>query len=200
MNKLAAFLLIISLGALSSCSPVKIPITNQYQLSSFSTKKLASRPSKATLLVTTPDAVAGYQTEAMLYINRPYQLATFAKNAWVDSPANMLYPLLIQSIQRANYFSAVSSSPYTQGADYRLDTQIVNLDQNFLKKPSVLEFSVKVVLTRTSDNKIIASNVISHNVPCPQNSPYGGVIAANKASLLITESVTRFVISQIKRD
>jgi len=197
---LSTFALSILAGALTSCSPVKLPVSSQYQISSYSTKQLAIKPSYNTLLVTTPEAVAGYQTEAMLYIKKPYQLEAFTKNAWIDPPANMLYPLLIQSIQRTGYFSAVASSPYTQGADYRLDTQVLHIDQNFLTKPSVLEFSVKFVLTRVSDNKIIASGIINQNLPCPQDTPYGGVIAANKASLLITEAVARFVITSIKRN
>jgi len=135
----------------------------------------------------------------MLYIKKPYQLEAFSKNAWVDPPASMLYPLLVQSIQRSGYFAAVSSSPYTQGSDYRLDTQVLHLEQNFLKKPSILEFSVKAVLTRVSDNKIIASFIVSKAIPCAADTPYGGVIAANKASMLITNAVTYFVVASIKR-
>ena len=175
-----------------------MPVTNQYQISGYSNKQLVSHPSPNTLLVTSPEAVAGYQTEAMLYVKKPYQLETFTKNAWVDPPASMLYPLLVQSIQRTGYFRAVSSSPYTQGADYRLDTQLLNLEQNFLKKPSSLELSLKLVLTRVSDNKIIASRIINQNLPCLMDTPYGGVLAANKASLLSTEAVARFVVSSIK--
>ncbi len=199
MKKLLSTLILVSLlGTLISCSPVKLPVTNQYQLSSYSNKRLVNKPSHVTLLVTAPEAVAGFQTEAMLYIKKPYQLEAFAKNAWIDPPANMLYPLLIQSIQNTGYFNAVSSSSYTLGADYRLDTQLLHLDQNFLKRPSILEFSVKLVLTRISDNKIIASRIVSKNLPCPQDSPYGGVIAANQASLLITEEAARFVVRSIK--
>jgi cholesterol transport system auxiliary component len=190
----------IGLASLISCSPVSMPESNQYQISSYSSKQWAKRPIHATLLVTIPEAVAGYQTDEMLYIKKPYQLESFAKNAWVNPPANMLYPLLTQSIQRAGYFHAVSSSPYAQDADYRLDTQVLHLEQNFFHKPSVLSFSIKVVLTRISDNKIIASRIISQNIPCAMDTPYGGVLAANKASLLTTEAVTRFVVSSIKRD
>jgi cholesterol transport system auxiliary component len=200
MKVINIFFFLTGLGALMSCSPVKLPVTNQYQISSYSAKKWVKQNSHNTLLVTTPEAVAGYQTDEMLYIKKPYQLEAFSKNAWAEPPASMLYPLLIQSIQRSGYFYAVSSSPYTQGADYRLDTQVLHLEQNFLKKPSVLAFSVKVVLTRISDNKIIASRIISQNVPCSTETPYGGVIAANRASLLITEAVAHFVVSSIKRN
>lgn len=197
MLKYTLIILLFCIG-LPGCSPVKLPISNQYQINSFSAKQWKKTPVHTTLLVTTPEAVSSFQTEEMLYIKRPFQLEAFSKNAWTDPPASMLYPLLIQSIQRSGYFYAVSSSPYTLGTDYRLDTQVLYLQQNFIKKPSVLDFAVKVVLARVSDNKIIASRIISQHIPCPIDTPYGGVIAANKASLLITEEVTRFILMSIK--
>lgn len=197
MRKIKAGMLLMGLSALIGCSPVKMPITNQYQLNSFSSKHNTIKGAY-TILVTTPEAVAGYQTQAMLYIKKPYQLEHFANNAWVDTPANMLYPLLLQSLQSSGSFAAVSSSPYTQGAMYRLDTQVLHLEQNFISKPSVLVFSIKVVLTRVSDNKVLASRILIEKVPCPQDTPYGGVLAANTASYQLTQSMTQFVISSIK--
>lgn len=185
--------------ALSACSPVKSPVTNQYQLSSYSTKKFGPNSRSVTLLVTAPEAVAGYQTEQMLYMDKPYQVESFAKNAWANPPADMLYPLLIQSLQKAEYFYAVASSPYSAPADYRLDTQLLSLKQNFIKKPSVIEFSVKIALTRIEDNKVVASRILTQYVPCPTDTPYGGVIAANQASHRFTAIAAEFVVSHLKR-
>lgn len=183
---------------LLSCSAVKLPETNQYQLSAYSVKQWAGKPSRNTLLVTPPEAAPGYETNAMRYIKKPYQLETFAKNAWASPPADMLEPLLVQSLQRSGRFYAVSSGAYTQGSNYRLDTEVLSLQQNFLTKPSVLEFSVKVVLTHVDDNKVLASRIISKQIPCPTNTPYGGVIAANRATQEITATVTDFVMSLTK--
>ncbi|RUR19237.1 hypothetical protein ELY21_04995 [Legionella sp. km535] len=190
---------ILSFG-LISCSPVKTPVTSEYQLSSFSAKQWVAKPRHVSILVTAPDAVAGFQTEQMMYVKKPYQLEAFVKNAWTSPPADMLFPLLVQSLQRTGYFYAVTSSPYSEEADYRLDTQLLTLDQNFLKKTSVLEFDVKVVLTRTSDNKVIGSRIISQHIPCLADTPYAGVVAANKASLQFTAQAVDFVISHIKTD
>ncbi len=184
--------------AMLGCSPVKVPAANQYQLTAFSAKKATSRPHSSTLLVTTPEAVAAFQTEQMLYMKKPYQLEPFAKNAWISPPADMLYPLITQSLQATGYFHTVVSSPYNQGADYRLDTQLLNLKQNFMKRPSVLEFSVKVVLTRVSDNQALGSQIFIFNIPCSQETPYGGVIAANAATYQFTERLVQFVLSHIK--
>ncbi len=142
--------------------------------------------------------MAGHQTDQMLYVKKPYQIEAFVKNEWVSPPAEMLYPLLVQSLQRSGYFYAVASSLYNVEADYRLDTQLLNLEQNFLKKPSAMDVTVKIVLTRVADNKVIASRIISQHIACPMDTPYGGVIAANKATLQLTATVTNFVISNIQ--
>jgi cholesterol transport system auxiliary component len=189
---------VIGVLFLIGCSPVKMPVTNEYQLSAYNSKQLASKPRVSSLLVTAPEAAAGYQTQEMLYVKKPFQIDSFARNAWTDPPAEMLYPLLVQSLQRSGYFQAVSSSLYAQEVDYRLDTQLLTLEQNFMQKPSVLVLSVKVGLTRTADNKVIASRIITEQVPCPMETPYGGVIAANKASSQLTADVVHFVIAHVK--
>ena len=198
MKKLMVFLVGVGTLGLISCSPVTVTVNNQYQLSAFSAKQWAKKTLPITLLVTPPDAAAAYQTGQMLYIKKPFELEAFAKNAWVNPPADMLYPLVLQSLQRTNLFKAVTSNAYTLGADYRLDTQLLALDQNFLKKPSFIEFSVKMVLTRVDDNKVLASQILNLQIPCPSDTPYGGVIAANKATKQFTENLAHFVVSHIE--
>lgn len=185
---------------ISGCSPVKTTINNQYQLSAFSAKQVVSKPRDIVILITTPEAVAGYQTEQMLYVKKAFQVEPFAKSAWVSPPGDMLYPLIVQSLQKTGYFFAVTSSPYVEEADYRLDTELLNLEQNFLKKPSIIDFSAKVVLTHIKDNRVLASRIINLKIPCPMDNPYGGVIAANRAVLQFTQNVTDFVIGHIKHD
>src|ERR1700721_2117865 len=98
-----------------------------------------------------PEAAAGYQTEKMLYISKPFALTPFSQNAWVDPPAQMLHPLIIESIQKSNNYKVVATAVYVEPVDYRLDTQLIKLQQNFLKRPSVIELTVKVVLTKAKD-------------------------------------------------
>ncbi|HAT8179521.1 TPA: hypothetical protein JA361_08640 [Legionella pneumophila] len=200
MRALSSVCFILGMLTLMSCSPVKVPVTNEYQLTAYSTKQFTRKPRPITIQVTVPEAVAGYQTEEMLYMKKPFKLEPFVKNAWTSPPADMLFPLLVQSLQSSGYFYAVTSSPYSEEADYRLDTQLLKLEQNFIKKPSVLEFSAKIVLTHISDNQIIGSRIVNLQIPCPQDTPYGGVIAANQATFRFTATATDFVISHIKRD
>ena len=195
---------IVLFGCLSwivtACSPIKTPVSNQYKLESFSARQLTTAHKGPSLLISEPEAMAGYQTGQMLYINKPFEMSSFAHSAWASPPANMLSPLIIQSVQRCGYFYAVASGVFADTTDYRLDTQLMALQQNFLVKPSVLELMVKVVVTHIADNRAVASRIISEHVQCPQDTPYGGVIAANKATQLFTAKVTDFVVKQVTRD
>lgn len=182
---------------LTACGVIKNPIEHRFQLSAFSTDQLALSTSSATLLITPTDAVDGYQTEQMHYLIRPFALKNFTKNNWFSPPATMLYPLLIQSLQRSSYFKAVSSGVYTSKTTYRLDTQLIALQQNFIKKPSVLELKVKAIVTRVDDNQILASHLFRQSISCSEDTPYGGVMAANQATYELTKAITRFVISSI---
>lgn len=185
---------------LTACAPIQNAVTNQYKLETFSTKKTTHTPAHHTILVSLPDAIAGYQTEQMLYINKPFELNNFAHNAWISSPANMLYPLIAQSLQHTHYFYAVASGPDADKTEYRVDTQLIALQQNFLTKPSQVELVVNVVLTHIADNRILASSIIHERIPCTEDTPYGGVIAANKAAFAFTAKLSDFVITQIQHD
>jgi cholesterol transport system auxiliary component len=189
----------ISLCFLSACA-VKIPAENKYQLTAFDTKTAKSKQATNSILVSNPIAAAGFDTEQMLYVVKPFSLCPFIKNSWAGTPANMLVPLITQSLQASGYFYAVTAMPYSDNTDYRLDTQLLTLQQNFIVKPSVLDLVIKNVLTNTKNNQIIASRIFSQHLPCPIESPYGGVLAANSATKIYTSELNDFVSKAIDRD
>ena len=184
----------------TSCSPVKTSVTNQYTLTFFHPKTQHKTHMPYALLISKPEAMAGYRTEQMLYVKKPFTLEPFAKNAWSNPPADMLYPLLVQRFQDSHAFRAITSSPYADKADYRLDTQLIKLHQNFLAKKSTLQLTAKITVTRVSDNHVLASRLITENIPCTTNTPYGGVVAANQASRIFVGKTLDFVIRQVQND
>lgn len=197
MNRIIITLLTLTLFFLTGCSPIKSVIKNQYQLNTYSKKQLSHTASRTSILVTAPEAVSLYRTDQMFYIKKPYEIGAFAHNAWIDPPADMLFPLIVQSLEQSGYFYAVASSTSSEQTNYRLDTQLLKLQQNFLKKPSTLDFAVKIVLTDNHENRVIASRVINQQIPCSSETPYGGVIAANRATMIFTTQLTDFVVKHI---
>jgi cholesterol transport system auxiliary component len=185
---------------LFGCTPITSTVSNQYTLT-FTQPKVHYRTHLPyALLISKPEAMAGYRTEQMLYIKQRFALAPFAKSAWSSPPADMLYPLLMQGFQDSHAFRAISSSPYADKADYRLDTQLIALHQNFLSEKSRLQWIAKITVTRITDNYVLASRLITLNLPCPSHTPYGGVIAANQASSIFINQTLDFVVKQVRAD
>lgn len=190
--------LITSLYGAIACSPVNNTISHQYRIDHFSQTKYSKNPSAHTILVSATESITGYQTDAMLYIRQPYTIMPFAQNAWISPPADMVYPLIMESLEKSGYFRAVASGPYADQSDFRLDSELLALQQNFIHKPSHLEMTLKIVLTDVKNNRVVASKLFSETIPCPSDTPYGGVIAANQASLKITQQITNFAIAKIR--
>jgi len=197
MKKLISSAIIFSLFLLAGCSlaPIKSPPVSYYQLDSrYATVPTTSRHAvNYTLLVSEPVADPGYQTNAMIYIEKPYQLRSFSYNRWVSPPANMLLSVLSNRLRQMNYFKAVMMPPFGGTTEYRLDTQIIAFQQEFLQPTSEFHIILQATLVNNRTNKIIASRRFEKIVSSQSNDSYGGVLAANKAVDNITDSIARFI-------
>lgn len=190
--KKSIFLILLLL--LNSCSPVKIIEPEKFKLGRLSHKHYAAKPSKSTIIIAKPTASAGYKDDDMLYIAKPYQVNSFVKHQWIAPPAEMLKPLLVQSIQNTGLYHAVLASPYGNKADLRLETELLKLQQNFLTHPSQIELVIKATLVNESNNQVIASRQFVSYVKAPSDTPYGGVIAANLAIENILDKMMVFLV------
>jgi cholesterol transport system auxiliary component len=177
-----AFPLAWLLMALTGCTSIKLPITELYQLTQFSHKTYKTPHGNNTLFVSPPEA---------------FEVKSFAHHAWLGAPAQMIHPLLTQSLQLSGYFKAVSSGIYSDKTDYRLDSQLLMMQQNFIHKPSQLFLVMKLVLNDVSNTKLIASKIFQYRIPCSSETPYGGVLAANQAVRLFTQDAVKFVSENI---
>lgn len=198
MRYLIGFGILVTL--LVACTPFPAANEQRYQLMLAGKVKHKTAHQHLSILVMQPDALPGYDTEQMLYVNKPYQISAFANNVWMSPPATMIFPLMVRSIGSSHYFYAVASDPNVSKTDYRLESKLIRLQQNFLTKPSQLELMMQVILIHSADNRVVATETISERMPCPSNNPLGGVIAANHAVQKLTTRLTYFVIEHINHD
>jgi cholesterol transport system auxiliary component len=144
----------------------------------------APSPTTATgpvLLVSTPQAEAGYDGRRMAYTERPFELRYFASNSWADDPARMLEPLLVRRLEALGKYRAVITPGAGADAGLRLDTWLEALVQEFQVTPAQVRIVLRVQLTDLAGRRILASERIETTAPTPSADPYGGVIAANRA-------------------
>lgn len=195
--KLRNLLLIVTVTFISGClSPVKTNPPSSYVVNTLPRDIPVSRKHSSVILVAAPEARPIYQTTGMAYSNHPYQVQYFSENQWAETPAQMLQPLLVQTLQNTGRFSGVLMPPYAGQSTYMLNTQILRFEQDFVNQPHSFKLQAQVSLSRSASNQLIASKEFSISVPLPQESPYGGVLAANTATKRLLQEVARFV-SQI---
>jgi cholesterol transport system auxiliary component len=184
---------------LSACSlsPVKTPTIASYTLSPTLTNPAQAEHSKNTLLVSTPIASAGFTMKQMKYVLTPYRLQSFVLNQWVAPPADMLTPIFTNAIRRTHFFKAVVEPPFSGLTNYNLQTHLLSFTQNFMQPKSRFEMTVQANLVNSKTNQVVASKTFSSIVTAPENNPYSGVLAANKAVSKISIALARFVLSEI---
>jgi cholesterol transport system auxiliary component len=195
MKRLFILLIPLLLASCSVFSPIKNLHSTTYELNAVPT--VAKRKSHSrTLLVLPVEAESIYNTTEMVYTLRPYEISYFAKNHWAETPAQMLQPLIVQTLQNTHFFHAVSSNSTLGHYDYILSTQLLKLQQEFTVQPSVVRLTLRAQLVDAGSGRIISTKQFSVVEPAAQNNPYGGVIAANKAVAKVLTRLTKFCLKR----
>ena len=195
--------LLSTLSILSACSallPTKVAPAAVYSLDDAQSKGqlmpvnkpiAVSRPGAPTLVVSTPRAAAGFDSRHMMYVRQAHQLEYFRQSEWVNTPAAMLSPLVVTALEKSASFGAVVQSPTSVAGQYRLDLDVLRLQQEFLTTPSRVHVTVRAHLLETSSHQVIDWREFDVSVAANSDDPYGGVVAANQAMrLVIAEMVT----------
>lgn len=176
------------LSGCSFLSPVKTAPDSGYVINAAPDHVKKSRRHSGVMIVMMPDTNSAYNTSRMAFTMRPYQISYYANSRWIESPAEMLMPLLMATLQKTNRFKSVLTPPYAGQTDYALRTQIKTLLIDYTCRTPVLRLTLQEDLLSVSSGRMIASREFSAAEPLPQKSPYGAVYAANQAAArLLTE-------------
>lgn len=137
-----------------------------------------------------PQAEPGFETPRMVYLKRPYELEYFAANQWADTPANMVAPLLAQSLSQSGIWRDVVLLPSLVPGDYRLDVYGFALQQEFFQQPSRVRVTARAQLVDLRLSMIVGMQRFEAIEPAPSENAYGGVVAANRAVAVLLDQIT----------
>jgi cholesterol transport system auxiliary component len=151
------------------------------------------------LLVGAPQSEPGFDTQRMVYLKRQYELEYYAVNQWADTPARLFSPLLVQSLSRSGAWRAVVPLPTSVRGDFRLDSYGLAVLQEFLQQPSRVRVVVRTQLVDLKDSRIVGARSFEAIEPAPSEDPYGGVLAANRATASILDQVETWLLKCVPR-
>ncbi|MFZ6774947.1 ABC-type transport auxiliary lipoprotein family protein [Undibacterium sp. SXout7W] len=193
-------LLILLTTACSVLQPVPVAPILVYRLDApeFTTSTtLQYQP--ASILIGHIRAVAGLDSNRMLYSRQLYQVEVFQQSQWQKAPAAMLMPLVTSALESSGQFQVVLQTPNSIQAVYRIDLEVTRLQQEFTTYPSHSRFSLRAYLSDNRTQTFIAWHEFDITIAAPSEDAYGGVIASNRAVALVMHQLIAFCTEQLTR-
>ena len=162
----------------------------------WSTQPSANKhEAQGVLLLSAPQAEAGFDTPRMVYLTRPHEIGYYATNQWAETPVRMIGALLVQSLEKSGLWRVVVPMPSSVRGDHRLDTQGLALQQEFLQRPSQVRVGFRLQLVELRDHVVVGTRRFEVVENAPTDDAYGGVLAANRAVATLLEQVADWVTS-----
>lgn len=176
--------LLAMVGVLSACSLLAPSRTPEIRLFTLDDDILPAGTPRGALTVTVVPlrSAAGFDSPRMAYVLAEHQLAYFTQSAWVESPADMLAPLLVRAVVRNGVFRASVSPGSTARSDVQLESELLLLQQEFDQHPSRVRLAVRVSLVANAGRRILATRVFQSVADADSEDAAGGVAAANLAA------------------
>lgn len=186
-------ILIVSVG-LTGCFGGAGETATTYMINTVPSSVVKAKRSSSVLLVRMPQANTAYNTTQMAYMTNNYQLSYFVKNRWAATPPQMLLPLMVQTLQNTRAFRAVIPSTTTGNASLVLDTQLIQLQQEFSGQSSQIHLVMRAQLSNGNTQHIIATKEFNIVEPTTANNPYAGVAATNQAVSRFLQQLAVFCV------
>jgi cholesterol transport system auxiliary component len=156
--------------------------------------------SLSSLLIGVPQPAPGFESSRMAYVQVPHELNYFATSQWVESPARMLAPLLVQRLERSGMWSSIISMPTSIRGDYRLDLTNVLLVQNFVREPSRMRLALRSQLVNIKDRQVIGTRNFESVEEALSEDAYGGVLAAQQVVSRLLDDLMNWLVLCLQED
>jgi len=194
LKYLLCALLFILLNACSALRPAETDLPAFYSLDyPAMTQSPPTLPEHApTMLVSPPVAASGFDSRRIIYTRTAHQLEYFAHSEWIDTPARMIAPLIVDALANSGAFRAVAPATSAAAGDLRLNTEIVRLQHDFGSQPSQIRFTLRAYVLDNATRKVVASREFDTVLAAASDTPYDGIIAANRAVQTGLQELTVF--------
>jgi len=175
-------------------TPVKTDTTS-YVLSGLPADLPRQTGPSRTLLVLVPETAPLFATRRMAYSTRDFQIGYFNESEWALAPAQMIQPLLVQTMRNAGYSSEIASSAQPSRGTLSLRTEILELKQDFNAEPATFRAVLRFSLLREPAHQLVATQDLSVSEPMRGKTAYDGVVAGNAAIEKMLRAVAAFANS-----
>jgi cholesterol transport system auxiliary component len=188
---LSALILLVSCSGTLLPQPAPAPVRHTLGILAAGVQGTQPGPGSLVLVVAQPRAAPGYDSRRMLYVRQHQTLEAFAFHEWVEPPAQLLAPLMLQPLQ-AGGFRAVLLAPSAAAGGWLLETELLALHQDFGTQPSQVRLRLRAVLLNAGTRQVMAWREFEASVPAARDDPAAGVQAAQAAVQQVLRELALF--------
>ncbi len=183
MHLVSSALVTVLLALTTACAigPERSEAPTGHMLEWAGSEETAAEGLGVAIQVNMPAAYPGYQSARMAYRQERHTLRYFAYNRWADTPARLVGAALTEALSGTGLFEDVAAPGSRVRAAYRLDTDLIRLEQRFDADGSNIHLSIRYRLVDLASRRSLGSLHHDITVPSATDDPRGGVDAANRA-------------------
>jgi cholesterol transport system auxiliary component len=186
----------LAAAALSASCSVFTPVrteTTRYVLDQLPADVRTGPPGPAVISVAMPEVAPLYATRRMAYSTGPHEIAHFNESEWALPPAQMIQPLVAETLRRTGHFAQVDAS-VPAGGSFVLRAEVPQLVQDFTVQPALFRLRLRVTLERGAGRQVAASRELSAAEPLRENTARAGVAAGNEAMRKLLRELAAFAV------
>lgn len=196
MTRAFGFILLAS-ASLAGCTTFQAPGDDSgttWELDPAVESRSVVAPVAATLHIARPTSTAVLATTNMAYRQQRFERRYYASNRWADEPARLIHPHLVAALEQAGVFQTVLSTSTSAPAQYRLETELLEIVQDFRdRKQGVARIDLRCRLVDVRTSSVMATRRFQAQADSHEATPGAGVDAANQALEQILEELVAWV-------
>jgi len=159
----------------------------------------ASQPAAlaSVILVATPRAAAGFDTDRIVYVLEEHRLQPYADSQWIDTPSKMLEPMISAALSRTGVFGAVLEAPSAVDAQWELQSNIARLEHEV--SAARFRFTLHVTLIEKQTRTVVLVRDFDASAPIIGTGPAAAVAAANVVVAEVLHQMAGACASEVAR-
>ncbi len=167
---------------LSGCATRTLPPIKKYTINNeISINKNIMKSKKCqSITIKFPQSSNEIFSKNIIY-EKGLEKNAYCFSKWYETPNQMLYELLLSSLQKSQICKIVYPQEIATQMNYILGSEILDFSQKFIKSKSYAKIKILFYL-KDKNGKIINQKIFQETVKCKTNNAIGGVEALNEAT------------------
>ena len=149
------------------------------------------------MLVATPRAAAGFDTDRIVYVLEEHRLQPYADSQWIATPSKMLEPLISAALSRTGAFGAVLEAPSAVNAQWELQSNVVRLEHEV--GAARFRFTLHVTLIEKQTRTVVLARDFDASESITGTGPAAAVAAANVVVAEVLHQMAGACASEVAR-